>query len=146
MPSAKKICRLAPALALWICLLLAGCGRAENSPVRAPEEGAPSVTVSVTGSGGELLAEGNVSFGEGATAYDATAWVLEGAGVAFVARWSGSSVYIASIGGDEEFAAGPASGWVFSVNGERAAVGAGSVKLRDGDAIRWVYLTDALAA
>ena len=52
------------------------------------------------------------------------------------------TVYVRAIGGHSEFDRGAGSGWVFLVNGALATTDAGSVKLSDGDELRWAYTLD----
>ena len=52
------------------------------------------------------------------------------------------TVYVRAIGGHAEFDRGAGSGWVFLVNGELATTDAGSVKLEEGDVLRWAYTLD----
>ncbi len=52
------------------------------------------------------------------------------------------TVYVRAIGGHAEFDRGAGSGWVFLVNGVPATTDAGSVKLNDGDVLRWAYTLD----
>ena len=50
---------------------------------------------------------------------------------------------VAAIGGYAEKEHGPESGWKYAVNGSFPGTSAGNVTLRDGDAVRWVYVTSA---
>lgn len=52
------------------------------------------------------------------------------------------TVYVRGIGGHAEFDRGAGSGWVFLVNGTLATTDAGSVKLSEGDVLRWAYTLD----
>lgn len=54
---------------------------------------------------------------------------------------SGSGSYVRGINGRFEFDEGPQSGWVYSVNGYRPNVGAGSYGVKAGDSISWSYVT-----
>lgn len=49
------------------------------------------------------------------------------------------SVYIKGINNIYEFSCGPLSGWTYTVNGKTADCGCSSYKLKDGDALCWVY-------
>lgn len=90
---------------------------------RAASSGYPSSMGSAT-----------VSLPEGASAYDA----LRALGVSV----GGSSGYVSSINGLAEFACGPASGWMYSVNGSFPGQSAGSCKLHAADSVCWVYTLD----
>lgn len=52
------------------------------------------------------------------------------------------TVYVRGIGGHAEFDRGAGSGWVFLVNDALATTDAGSVKLEEGDVLRWAYTLD----
>ena len=47
--------------------------------------------------------------------------------------------YITSIDNQRELDRGKDSGWMFSINGVYPNVGAGLVRLKDGDSVRWLY-------
>ncbi len=49
------------------------------------------------------------------------------------------TMYVRGIGGLYEFDCGPLSGWMYSVNGEKAEVGCSAYALEDGDAVAWLY-------
>lgn len=49
------------------------------------------------------------------------------------------SIYIQGINYLYEFSCGPLSGWMYKVNGAYPNYGCSKYKLKDGDAIEWVY-------
>ena len=57
-------------------------------------------------------------------------------------RGSGMFAYVEGIASLYEFDDGPESGWVFRVNGELSAKGAGVVKVGEGDYIEWLFTND----
>ena len=59
-----------------------------------------------------------------------------------VTRGSGQMLYVIEMAGLAEREYGPASGWIFEVNGERINVGAGVFELRGGDVVVWRYTVD----
>ena len=95
------------------------------------------VTMSIDGSAatnGNAVSLGttNITLKSGQTVYDA----LVKSGVSF----SGSSSYVAGIGGLFEKDCGPMSGWTYTVNGAMPNVGCGSYQCKDGDSIVWTYV------
>lgn len=52
------------------------------------------------------------------------------------------TMYVRGIGGLYEFDCGPLSGWMYSVNGEKAEVGCSAYALEDGDVVAWLYSCD----
>ena len=48
--------------------------------------------------------------------------------------------YISSIAGLSEKMAGSGSGWVYTINDEVVMVGAGNMRLRGGEVIKWKYI------
>ena len=55
---------------------------------------------------------------------------------------SGDLEYVKGIDNIYEFDAGPQSGWVFYVNNEMPSESAGKIKVKDGDMVDWVYITN----
>ena len=109
----------------------------EPAPEPEPEAAMLSIHVVVDAShaGRGYFADMTVDLNEGATVYD----VLVATGLPF----GGSSDYVRSINGLAEFAAGPGSGWMYSVNGNVPMMPCGSYVLSDGDYVRWYYVTNA---
>jgi len=83
---------------------------------------------------------------EGMTVYDAlrlTSTLSSYSGMqSIITRGRGQMLYVREMAGLSEFQHGPASGWVFEVNGERVSVGAGVFELNDSDVVLWRYTTD----
>ena len=53
-----------------------------------------------------------------------------------------NSGYVSSIKDIPQFCVGEKSGWIYSVNGKYVNVGAGGKKLKDGDAVKWMFTCD----
>lgn len=94
-----------------------------------------TVTISADGSVGGGAAAGPVTltFEEGATVYDA----LAGSGWSVLADWGAFGAYVTSING---VAAGPNTGWTYTVNGSQPNYACSSYTLSDGDAIHWTFV------
>ncbi|QAT62283.1 DUF4430 domain-containing protein [Acidilutibacter cellobiosedens] len=97
-----------------------------------------SAYIYVKGYDGIIVDEEKVDINKGETVLGLTKRVLNRKNIEYVER----SGYIASIDGQGEMDKGPGSGWMYSVNGKFPNVGAGSVKVEDGDYIRWLYTMD----
>lgn len=85
---------------------------------------------------GVILDTTELTVSEGDTVYSV---LLEAAKANKIQLESNGSAYISGINYLYEFDYGDLSGWVYTVNGERASVGAGEYKLKDGDVIEWHY-------
>lgn len=94
-----------------------------------------TVTISADGSvgGGGAAGPVTLTFEEGATVYDA----LAGAGWSVLADWGAFGAYVTSING---VAAGPNTGWTYTVNGSQPNYACSSYTLSDGDAIHWTFV------
>ena len=92
----------------------------------------------IKGYKGVILNEKNIKIKNRETALDFTTRILDDHGISYENRKG----YMASIDGQKELDKGKDSGWMFSVNGKYPDVGAGSVLLKDGDSIRWLYTYD----
>lgn len=92
----------------------------------------------IRGYKGVILPETEVTLSKGDTVLSITRRVLNSKGIDFKVRGG----YVSSIDNQSEFDKGPNSGWMFSVNGKFPGVGPGSVQVRSGDYIEWLYTTD----
>lgn len=94
-----------------------------------------TVTISADGSvgGGGAAGPVTLTFEEGATVYDA----LAGSGWSVLADWGAFGAYVTSING---VAAGPNTGWTYTVNGSQPNYACSSYTLSDGDAIHWTFV------
>lgn len=92
----------------------------------------------IKGYKGVILDKSNIKIEEGDTVLSVTTKILDKNNINYENR----SGYIASIDGQKEFDKGRDSGWMYSVNGKYPDVGAGSVKVKDGDKISWLYTYD----
>ena len=93
---------------------------------------------------GMILPRQTVAFAEGATVYDVLESVCREKKIHLESSDSVTygSRYIEGIGHLYEKDAGKMSGWTYEVNGELPNVGCSQYEVRDGDEIRWVYVTD----
>lgn len=100
-----------------------------------PEPRTVTVTISADGTvgGGGTAGPVTLTFDEGATVYDA----LAGAGWPIASEWGPMGVYVTSING---IAAGPKTGWTYSVNGSLPNYACSAYTLSDGDVIQWTFV------
>lgn len=92
----------------------------------------------IKGYKGVILSKTKVKIYRRDSVLDLTKRILNSEGIDYNIRGG----YVAGIDGQEEFDKGSESGWMFSVNGKFPDVGAGSVDVRDGDFIKWLYTQD----
>ncbi|WP_158540653.1 DUF4430 domain-containing protein [Romboutsia weinsteinii] len=96
------------------------------------------VSVCVYSTSGALYQSVSVPYQSGDTAYS----VLAKTGLGLSTTGGGGSLYVSSINGISEFDEGPASGWVYAVNGYKPDVSAGAYSVKAGDKIAWHYTVD----
>lgn len=98
------------------------------------------VTISIRGYDENIIADREVlKIEEGDTVLDITEKIIAEKGVSFEQK----SGFIVSIDGQAQMDKGPQSGWRFALNGQFPSIGAGAVKLKDGDEIIWIYALDS---
>ena len=138
-------------LSLLFVSVFAGCGKKEEA-----EEG-PVCSITVTAADvlehmdelseekqtlipedGIIYKNESVSFKEGATLYDVLTDALKSENIHFDAP---GGTYFSAFGNlyDSDFTYG---GWLYSVNGEDATVGASEFVLSDGDVVEFFYVCD----
>lgn len=76
---------------------------------------------------------------ENSTCYTALLQVCDELGLHIEHTGIPGTEYIKGLGNLYEFDLGGESGWLYSVNGEKPAVGANGVKLESEDDLRWFY-------
>lgn len=118
---------------------VAGESEAGQTDAQAPATVTVRVVVDSSAVGGSVSADTTLSFDPGVSAYDA----LCGTGLSVNARDSGFGVYVAAIGGLAEKEHGGESGWKYSVNGTFPGYASSGYELKDGDVVKWVYVTKA---
>lgn len=91
---------------------------------------AATITVTQTVDG----ASQQVSVAAGSSVYD----VLAASGIPFSASGGAFGAYVTAING---WAAGPNTGWTYTVNGAQPNVGCSSYEVSSGDAIVWEFVT-----
>lgn len=119
-------------------------------PQEEPQPGRIAVTLSVdcrtaveagyadaveTAPDGEILAGTRIVLEEGATVYD----LLQHSGLDVEVNSSITGTYVTEIQFLKEKQCGPASGWMYSVNGSFPGKSCDRYKLKDGDAVAWRY-------
>lgn len=117
-----------------------GSGSSEASEPSGGSQQPATVTVSVAVSSsaadGRVSGGANPTFAQGATVYDA----LMACGLSVNASPSPYGIYVSAIGGLAEKEFGGASGWVYTVNGNRIDMSCSKYVLQDGDAVSWFYV------
>ena len=103
-----------------------------ETPELIPEE-----KLSLIPDGGVLLQK-EITFTEGETAYDAALRTLQSEKLHYEAD---ATKYFLAIGNLYAGDCGELSGWLYTVNGESPTVGASQYTLKDGDSIRFYYVT-----
>lgn len=108
----------------------------ENPP--SSEDKKEYVSIYIKGYKGKILSLNNIKIKKNESVLRLTKRILDENNIKYVDK----SGYISSIDGQEEFDKGKDSGWMYSVNGKFPNKGAGSVRLKDGDRIEWLYTYD----
>ena len=95
---------------------------------------------------GIILADLQVAFTPGDTAFDVLKRICEKADIQLEYSWTPlyDSYYIEGINHLYEFDCGPESGWMYRVNGEFPNYGCSFYEVRDGDSILWCYTCEGL--
>lgn len=90
---------------------------------------------------GVIVARCTVGFNEGESVFDVLKRVCMDSRIHFEYSQTPlyGTAYIEGINNLYEFDAGPASGWVYTVNGVSPNIGSSSYTLSDGDVILWTY-------
>lgn len=113
--------------------------KAAVQPDPDPEPGVKSTAnIYIKGYKGVVLEKARIEIKPGESALDFTTRLLDQSGINYRVR----SGYVSEIDGQAEFDKGPVSGWRFSINGKYPSIGAGVVKIKRGDSIRWLYFSD----
>lgn len=90
---------------------------------------------------GVILKTTSVKVKKGATVFDVLQTAAKDNNIQLEYNYTPAykNYYIEGIGNLYEFDAGNLSGWMYSVNGEFPGSGCSSYKVKDGDAIKWLY-------
>ncbi len=91
---------------------------------------------------GMILAETEVYFDEGDTAYDLLSKVCEQQKIHMDAENSAYGKYVKGIAQIYSGDCGELSGWMFQVNGTYADVGCDVYELQEDDVITWIFICD----
>ena len=89
-----------------------------------------------------IFVEKNAPFAEGETAYTVLTRVLQKEKMQYE---KDATNYIFAIGGLYSGDCGEMSGWLYTVNGESPTVGLADYVLKDGDSVRFYFVTDFMA-
>lgn len=90
-------------------------------------------------SDGVFVSDYEILLAENATCIDALLEICDETGLHIDRTGFYGTEYIKGLGNLYEFDLGGESGWLYSVNGEEPAVGAGRYELKSGDSLRWFY-------
>ncbi|OAA92075.1 Ig-like domain-containing protein [Clostridium ljungdahlii] len=101
------------------------------------------VSMIIDGYKGNMLTDENIEAAEGQTVYSMFKNELAAKGITYKNPDGDFSPYISDIAGETEKDRGAQSGWKYSVNGVFPNVGCGSVNLKDGDKVHWIYVEGA---
>ena len=121
---------------LAAALVLCGCGSDA-----APTATKISVGLAVEFGGESIDLVTSQSIHDNATVVELLAAAVERGSLTFEASGNGETAFVKQINGVENQLGG-GSNWVYFVNGEQAAVGAGVKNLADGDKVLWKFTTD----
>ncbi len=91
---------------------------------------------------GIIIALGEVSLPEGATAFDALNEAARANKIPVDRVSSTFGVYVRGIGNVYEFGFGSESGWIYRVNGVTPQISSGAYKLSEGDTVEFVYICE----
>lgn len=127
----KKKNMLLICIVMVMTILLCGCS--ENSGNTVPDD---KTVISCTITVEDFCSDKAIEISEGGTVYD----VLKATGAELSARKSTHGLYIEGINGRFEFDEGPTSGWVYTVNDERATVSCDEYQVEADDVIVWEYV------
>jgi|GEM_PF-4706694 len=109
------------------------------------EEGQITVALMIDGSeaGQGVIYDGAVIVPDDASVYD----VMVASGVPLTVKSSmGMGTYISGIDGLMEKDQAQTSGWLYSVNGNKAGSSCDAIKVADGDQVEWTWRLDAISA
>lgn len=91
---------------------------------------------------GVILPETTITVTDGASAYEQLVSACKTYSIQLETEGTAKDAYVAGLAYIYEYDFGDLSGWMFKVNGTFADVGCGSIKLKEGDKVEWVYTTD----
>lgn len=91
---------------------------------------------------GVILSDYAVSLDEGSTVFDITFKACKDNNILMSSRGIGAARYVEGIASLYEFDYGPASGWIFYVNGDSSSKSSGVYEIKQGDIITWEYVIE----
>lgn len=99
-----------------------------------------TISIAAEGEIGVILEETEAEWKDGDTVLDVLKRVTREQKMQMEYRGFGALTYVEGIANVYEFDHGPASGWVYKVNGELVKKSAGAWKVKAGDRIEWIYV------
>ena len=108
----------------------------------SPQTGGLICTISIESDEKAILPPADVSFADGNSVLDVLKSATRRNRIQMEFTGIGMAAYVRGIDNLYEFDKGPESGWIFYVNGSRAKEGCGTVKVGEGDEIKWVYVLE----
>ena len=117
---------------------------AQSQSSQSTDKEASVVTLSIVGdqTHGVILDSTKVEIRDEDRVLDVIKRATKTADIHLAYRGRGAFAYVEGIDQLYEFDHGPKSGWMFRVNGVFATKSAGSVKVKPGDQIEWLYTKD----
>ncbi|TDQ42022.1 DUF4430 domain-containing protein [Aureibacillus halotolerans] len=112
---------------------------------QAVKEEAPKksvVSISIIGLDGPLLNNASIPVEDGDSVFDVLVTSAKKERLPVDSSGAGALVYVRGIQSYYEFDHGPASGWMFTVNGVPGNKSAGATDVVEGDVIVWEYTTE----
>jgi len=107
------------------------------------DKGKITITIDATSvDKGFILTDYTVSLNEYDTVFDVTFSACKDNNILMSSRGVSAARYVEGIADLYEFDYGPTSGWVFYVNEESASKSSGVYELKEGDVVRWEYVTE----
>lgn len=120
----------------------ASANNAQPSNAPSHEEKVNKETVSISVSCDKFSFSGTYEYKDGLTVYDVLRSLCSSHNAKLNVSGSGAGVYVRGINGLYERSEGPASGWMYKVNGSFPKVSCGAYTVKPNDTIEWVYTKD----
>jgi hypothetical protein len=101
-----------------------------------------TATLSIEAEGHFILSSETITFRKGETILDILKTATRERRIHMDYTGVRQTAYVRGIDNRYEFDAGPASGWVYYINGIRVTTGAGMYRPAQGDTIEWRFITE----
>lgn len=153
----KLVCKRVLLAVLAICMVLAGLASCKKKEDAGEYAGKVAIDCSkiwdheadlsaekkdYVPEDGLILAETEVRFDEGETAWDLLQRACEEQEIQLDAEDSAYGKYVKGIGQIYSGDCGDMSGWMFQVNGAYAEAGCDAYELQEGDVVTWIFICD----